>query len=149
MAEKKTKAPSLHDQQTSATAESLRAIINDHNFRGGMTERDTQALKDKLESIAKNLNEQGKTPDEIEEMRDEAGEPDPTKTAAELVREQFNAEDKANEKKNVVSPGQPVDNTVDLGKPAVPSQASTTDRDNVEKTAKQADDKIEKVTSKK
>jgi hypothetical protein len=145
------KQRSEHDLKTSASAESLRGIINDPAFRGGATERDIQAIKDKLEAAAKQLDDQGKDPKELEKERAESNEPDPNKTAAELVRDAFNSEDPKNKDKNITSPGvpgRPVDNKVDLGKPAVTSQASTHDRDKVEAAAKKADDTIKDASKK-
>lgn len=144
MAESKT---NLHDQQTTAAAESLRAAVRD--VRGGMNQRDTEAFLGKIESIAKDLDNQGKSEKELEKQREESNEPDPTKTAAELIRESFNAEDPANKNKNVSSPGQPVTPAKeDLGKPLVTSQASAKDRDAVE-TAKAKGDQSVKDASKK
>jgi hypothetical protein len=64
-----SKKTNLHDEQTSAAADSLRAILKDPTFRGGNTERDMDSLRDKLEGIAKGLDEQGKTPEEVAKMR--------------------------------------------------------------------------------
>lgn len=143
MAEKKT---SLHDEQTSAAAESLRAIVRD--VRGGMTQRETEAMLEKIEGVAKGLDDQGKDPKELEKQREESNEPDPTKSAAELVRDTF-AADGGDAKKSVSSPGIPGGSVKeDLGKPLVTSQASTKDRDAVE-AAKVAGDKTVKDASKK
>ncbi len=136
------KASNPHDEQTSAAAESLRAILNHPTFRGGNTQADWEKLRKRLEGVAQNLDEQGKTPEEIKEMREEQGLPDPNKTAAELVRESLD-HDNVKSTRSVSSPGVPIpDNKVDLGKPVIPSQATTTARDAQEKAAKEADKKI-------
>jgi hypothetical protein len=141
-----SKKSNLHDEQTSASADSLRAILKDPTFRGGNTERDMDSLRDKLEGIAKGLDEQGKTPEEVAAMREAAGEPDPNKSSAELLRETIdNDPDAARnlEGKNVSSPGTQIDSKdhkVNMGEPAVKAQASTMDREKAEVAKKAGDD---------
>lgn len=143
MADKKKSAVALHDEQTSAAAESLRAAIRD--VRGGMTQAQTDTLLEKLEGIAKGLDEQGKTPEEVEEMHEANNEPDPTKTAAEMLLETIQSDPDAAKNfkdKNVSSPGVPggIATMKDLGQPAVKAQESAENRDIVEKEAsKKAD----------
>lgn len=129
---------SAHDEQTSAAAESLRAAVRD--VRGGMTQAQTATLLEKLEGIAKGLDEQGKSAKEIEKMHEEAGEPDPNKSAAELLQETIEADKDAAENlkdKNVSSPGVPggIATMKDLGQPAVKSTDSSKTRDEVEAAA--------------
>lgn len=158
MPDKKKK--NLHDEQTSASAESLRAAVKD--VRGGMTQRDTEILLEKIENIAKGLDEQGKTPDELEEIREERGEPDPEKTQAELVKETLEADKKADEEKkaadkkaadeaakNEAGKNEKNDpNANRLGIPEVTSQPTTAKRDAVEKTAHKATDDIKAISKK-
>jgi hypothetical protein len=142
----KVDATALHDEQTSAAADSLRAVLKDPTFRGGNTQRDMDALREKLEGIAKGLDEQGKTPEQIAEMRAENGEPDPNKSSAELLRETIDNDPDASrnlEGKNVSSPGTQLDSKdtkVPMGEPAVKAQASTVDRDKAEVAKKTGDD---------
>lgn len=174
---------SAHDEQTNHAADSIRAILSEESFRAGNTQRDMDALRDKLKALADNLEEQGKSEDEIEEIRQQrqdaaevvgktpteiealrkqreedkkAGKstlaPDPNKSTAELLRETIDNDDEAKqnlEGKNISSPGKPVDSKVDLGKPAITSQASTKDRDAVEKAAKAGDDATRDAAKKK
>jgi hypothetical protein len=151
----KVDATALHDEQTSAAADSLRAVLKDPTFRGGNTQRDMDALREKLEGIAKGLDEQGKTPEQIAEMRAENGEPDPNKSSAELLRETIDNDPDASrnlEGKNVSSPGTQLDSKdtkVPMGEPAVKAQASTVDRDKAEVAKKTGDDAAGKIASKK
>lgn len=152
MAEKKKSAVALHDEQTSAAAESLRAAIRD--VRGGMTQAQTETLLEKLEGIARGLDEQGKMPEEVEEMHEENNEPDPNKTAAEMLLETIQADPDAAKNfagNNISSPGVPGGITTqmkDLGQPAVKAQDSSENRDIVEKEASKKAD-IDPKSSKK
>lgn len=151
----KTSEPSLHDEQTTAAADSLRAILKDPTFRGGNTQRDMDSLREKLEGIIKGLDEQGKTPEQVAEMRAEKGEPDPNKSAAELLRETIdNDPDAARnlEGKNVSSPGTAIDSKdhkVNMGEPAVKAQDSSEDRNKAEVAKSAGDDAAGKIASKK
>jgi type II secretory pathway component GspD/PulD (secretin) len=138
----------LHDEQTSAAAESLRAAVRD--VRGGMTQADTEKFLQKIEGIAKSLDEQGKSEEEITALREERGEVDPMKTTAELVKETFEKDQKEGAaERSISSPGIPGGDTrEDLGKPRIPSAQSATTREAIEKTAKEADDKIKAAAKK-
>ena len=154
MADKAKK--SQHDTETDQAAESIRALVVSHKLRGGLRQQDLDDFLSDLEKLAVSLEEQGKSPEQLEELRKarnpEGEEPDPNKTAAELVAETRQKEYEA-EKKKAEEEGRPVPPepskmptpSIDpyanrLGIPAVTSQPTTGQREAVEKTAKNADD---------
>jgi hypothetical protein len=147
---------SLHDEQTNQAAESIRALVVNHKLRGGLRQQDLDAFLSDMEKLAVSLEEQGKTPEQLEEIRKsrnpEGEEIDPNKTAAELVAETREKEYEAEKKKAEEEgrplppePGKTPTPSIDpyahrLGIPAVTSQPTTGQREAVEKTAKNADD---------
>lgn len=158
----------IHDSQTNAAAESIRNLVKRHNLRSGVNQADIERFNQELEQIAVSLEEQGKSEQEVAEMREERGAAAPEqeqKTTAELVQqtiEESKKEDERRRKAGEPIPGQPVaqpaappatgkpnvndPNANRLGLPATPSQPTTQKRDAVESTLKDADDKVRKTT---
>jgi hypothetical protein len=145
MADKKSE----RDDQNASTAASIRAAVS--GLRGGINQRDAEVIIQQIEGIARGLEEQEKTPEQLEELRLERGEPDPNKTAAELVKETFEADLKAEGKKakdqTLSSPAMDP-NSKRLGIPVVTSQPTTGQRDKVETAAKKADEDIKAAAKK-
>jgi hypothetical protein len=146
-----------HDEKTNQAAESLRALVVRHKVRGGMTQRDTDALLSDLEQFAVGLEEQGKSKEEIAKMQEERDEPnlsDPEVIAETVEKDREKAEkDREEAEKQAKAEGKPfplepaktpsIDpNANRLGIPAVTAQPTTGQREAVEKAAKDADDKI-------
>lgn len=153
----KAKSENKHDAETNQTAESIRALVVSHKLRGGLRQQDLDDFLSDLEKLAVSLEEQGKSPEQIEEMRkarrpEGEEQPDPNKTTAELVVETRQKEYEAEKKKAEAEgkplppePGKAPTPSIDpyanrLGIPAVTSQPTTGQREAVEKTAKNADD---------